>query len=524
MQDQCPPSDTSAVPVAEYVRMSTEHQQYSLQNQSEAIGRYAHDCNMRVVRTYVDSGKTGLTLHHREGLQKLIEDVESGHADFSAILVYDVSRWGRFQDVDESAYYEYRCKRAKIAVHYCVEMFKNDGSLSSSLLKTIKRTMAGEYSRELSAKVFAGKARLIEKGFRQGGSAGYGLRRLLIDEKGNPKTILRRGQRKSIFTDRVILIPGPAEEIGVVRDIYRLCTQELLSSATIAQKLNELGLPTEFGGPWTRHIVHEILTNLKYIGTNVTNRHSCKLRGRDVRNPPEMWVRRENAFAPLISVEMFQKAQDVAAQRSKRYTDEELLDALRLLQQRTGGISVSLLKGSSDMPGSAIYQTRFGGFVEAYRRIGYKHPEVFWSTELGKQLRSRHREFAKMLIEELRSTGAGVELGPRPGLVTVNGEFTILFTLARCQTDDLRTRWKLRLNSRLKPDITVVGRMAPGNECILDYYFVPGTDKWESCLTIEPDNGFVVDAYRFTDLSILKNLARRTNVSSPEKATVKEHL
>mgnify|MGYP006201013309 CR=1 FL=1 len=39
-----------------------------------------------------------------------------------------------------------------------------------------KRAMAGEYSRELSAKVFAGQCRLIELGFRQGGPAGYGLR------------------------------------------------------------------------------------------------------------------------------------------------------------------------------------------------------------------------------------------------------------------------------------------------------------------------------------------------------------
>jgi DNA invertase Pin-like site-specific DNA recombinase len=93
------------------------------------------------------------------------------------VLVYDVSRWGRFQDVDESAYYEYICKRANVSIHYCAEQFENDGSLSSSLLKTIKRTMAGEYSRELSVKVFAGQCRLIERGFRQGGPAGYGLRR-----------------------------------------------------------------------------------------------------------------------------------------------------------------------------------------------------------------------------------------------------------------------------------------------------------------------------------------------------------
>ena len=50
-------------------------------------------------------------------------DVESGRADFTDILVYDVSRWGRSQDADESAYYEYIGKRANIRVHYCAAAF-----------------------------------------------------------------------------------------------------------------------------------------------------------------------------------------------------------------------------------------------------------------------------------------------------------------------------------------------------------------------------------------------------------------
>lgn len=46
--------------------------------------------------------------------------------------------------------------------------------MSSSVLKTLKRSMAAGYSRELSVKVFSGQCRLIELGFRQGGPAGYG--------------------------------------------------------------------------------------------------------------------------------------------------------------------------------------------------------------------------------------------------------------------------------------------------------------------------------------------------------------
>ncbi|AEI75374.1 hypothetical protein CNE_1c00040 [Cupriavidus necator N-1] len=120
---------------------------------------------------------SGLRIDGRQALQNLIHDVESGAADFQVILVYDVSRWGRFQDADESAYYEYICRRAGFQVAYCAEQFENDGSTVSTIVKGVKRAMAGEYSRELSSKVFAGQCRLIEMGFRQGGPAGYGLQR-----------------------------------------------------------------------------------------------------------------------------------------------------------------------------------------------------------------------------------------------------------------------------------------------------------------------------------------------------------
>jgi hypothetical protein len=82
----------------------------------------------------------------------------------------------------------------------------NSSTTMAALVKTLKRTMAAEYSRELSAKVLAGQCRLTELGLRQGGTAGYGFRRLLIDRDGNRKCVLRRGEQKSILTDRVILL------------------------------------------------------------------------------------------------------------------------------------------------------------------------------------------------------------------------------------------------------------------------------------------------------------------------------
>ena len=242
----------SASPAAAYVRMSTDHQKYSTENQLDTIRRYADQRGFEITRVFEDSGRSGLRIYGRDGLQDLIREVQSGSVHFRAILVYDVSRWGRFQDADEGAYYEHLCSRAGIRVHYCGEQFDNDGTVGSVLLKSVKRVMAGEYSRELSVKVFAGQCRLVENGFRQGGPAGYGLRRFLIDESRNPKGELERGDRKSLQTDRVVLAPGPSDEIEHVRRIYAMLVEEGKSERDIASSLNQQGVLSDFNRPWTR--------------------------------------------------------------------------------------------------------------------------------------------------------------------------------------------------------------------------------------------------------------------------------
>ena len=248
----------------------------------DVIREYATRRNMEIVMVYSDEGKSGLSIQGRASLAGMIADVESKRTNFSCILVYDVSRWGRFQDADESAYYEYLCKRAGIAVHYCAEQFENDGSNISSIFKSVKRGMAGEYSRELSAKVFRGACRLIQLGFKQGGTAGFGLRRMLVDHTGQKKGLLKMGEHKSIQTDRVILVPGPEEEVETVRWMYNAFVNEEKSEGEIMKLLNERGILTDFQRPWTRGTVHEVLTNEKYLGHNVYHRTSCKLKQKHV--------------------------------------------------------------------------------------------------------------------------------------------------------------------------------------------------------------------------------------------------
>jgi DNA invertase Pin-like site-specific DNA recombinase len=492
--------------------MSTDHQQYSTENQAEIINQYAHRHGMQVVREYADLGKSGLTLQHRDGLRQLLQDVESGAADFSTVLVYDVSRWGRFQDADESAFYEYRCKRARIDVHYCAELFANDGSIPSTLLKAIKRAMAGEYSRELSAKVFAGKSRLIELGFRQGGTAGLGLRRLLLDQHGTPKGLLGLGDRKNLFTDRVILVPGPEEEIRVVNEIYQGFLTRGESFQAIARGLNEQSVPNEFGRPWSRSMVKDILSNPKYIGTNVSNRNSCKLGKKQIRNPSEMWVRREGAFQAIVDAETFRKAQETIVARRQRSTDGEILERLKGLLERAGTLSGDLIDESTEMPSRGMYIGRFGSLFGAYRRIGYVPPDNFDYLGINKELFILQAASMDALVADLNSAGATVSRQPSTDVLTVNDEFTVGFVLVRCRhTKHRGQRWFFRFTGD-PPDITIAARMAPDNKSILDYYIFPRGLGFAGQLDVGASNSIVVDVHRFDDISFVMNLARRVKV------------
>ena len=507
------PNDRPPVRAAQYVRMSTDHQQYSTENQAEVIAEYARTHHIEIVRTYADEGKSGLRLEGRDQLQRLIADVESGTADFQVVLVYDVSRWGRFQDADESAYYEYICKRAGIAVHYCAEQFANDGSPVSTIVKGVKRAMAGEYSRELSVKVFAGQCRLIELGFRQGGAAGYGLRRMRVDERGEPQDILARGQQKSLQTDRVILVPGPDDEIAVVNRIYRLFVEDGLAEMQIAAVLNGEGIPTDLGRPWTRGTVHQVLTNEKYIGNNVYNRVSFKLKQRRVTNPPPMWVRADRAFEAVVEPRLFYAAEGIIRERSRRYSDADMLQHLQRLYQQHGWLSAIIIDEAEGGPGSGAYRCRFGSLLRAYTLVGYTPDRDFRYIEINRRIRELHPHIVAEVVAAMQRLGGTIRRDPKTDLLTVNDEFTVSLVIARCLTTMAgHSRWAIRLDTGLHPDLTVAVRMAEGNHDILDYYLLPAIDITADKLRLAHDNGIGLDAYRFASLDYLFGMAERVHL------------
>jgi len=506
-------STDAPLKAAEYVRMSTEHQQYSTENQGDKIREYATKRGLEIVRTYADEGKSGLRIDGRQGLQRLIRDVETGAADFKVILVYDVSRWGRFQDADESAYYEYICRRAGIQVAYCAEQFENDGSPVSTIVKGVKRAMAGEYSRELSAKVFAGQCRLIELGYRQGGPAGYGLRRVLIDQSGSMKGELARGEHKSLQTDRVILVPGAEEEVRIVNQIYSWFIEEGLSECDIAGRLNGMNVRTNLDRQWTRGTVREVLTNEKYIGNNVYNRVSFKLKKLRIVNPPEMWIKKEHAFEAIVAPDVFYTAQGILRARSRRYTNEELIERLRSLYQKRGFLSGLVIDETDDMPGACVYIHRFGSLIRAYQIVGFTPARDYRFLEVNRYIRSLHPQIVAETEKQIVDLGGSVIRDAATDLLDVNHEFSVSIVLARCQSlESGRNRWKVRFDTSLTPDITVAVRLDEANQAALDYYLLPRLDFSQSGVSLAEQNAIEFESYKFDNLDYLYGMAERARL------------
>jgi DNA invertase Pin-like site-specific DNA recombinase len=434
---------TKLIPAAQYVRMSTDDQQFSIANQEAAISQYAKRNGFTIVQTYADPGRTGVVIKVRPGLRRLLEDVVSGRTTYKAILVYDISRWGRFQDIDEAGHYEFLCKRAGIPVHYCAEMFPNDGTMSSSILKALKRTMAGEYSRELGVKVFEGKKRIVLAGFRVGGAAGCGFRRLMVSKAGIPKQLLEKGEYKNLHDDRIILVPGPKWEIQIVRLIYRMALNKGMGPTLIARTLNCQRRLRPDGRPWTHTHIQRLLRNPKYAGLNMWGRTTQRMHAGRLKVEPQNWLVSPVRFHGIVSAKRYEEVQRWLATRFLPKTDEQLLEPLRSILKRRGTICSKLMYEAGLDPNR--YRRRFGSITKTYLRLGWRaNATVIRRAELhSKALKLKRGLFSE--LQALRPNEVSDANKYRSSFL-LNGRRVLVYMAQFRRTDHTgKPRWLLKL-------------------------------------------------------------------------------
>jgi DNA invertase Pin-like site-specific DNA recombinase len=501
---------------AQYVRMSTEHQQYSPENQKSAIAAYAVDHDIDIVDTYEDDGRSGVTLHNRPALVKLLKDVLGQARSFDAVLVYDISRWGRFQDVDESAHHEYLCRQAGVKVIYCAEPFANDGSPASNIIKSIKRAMAGEFSRELSEKVFQGQSRHVERGFWQGSMPGYGLRRMLVDASRQPKGCLRFAEQKSIQTDHIVLVPGPPNEVALVRQIFSWYLRDKLGVGKIAARLNTFGICNASGRPWTDSAIYGLLKNEKYIGNMLWNRSSKKLHGQFVRNPSARWVRADGAFEPIVDSETFAAAQARLTRNRLKVDASKALASISRLLHESGRLSLKDIGERLDIPGKSRVRRLIPSLADLYRQVGYC--PAFDMTYVDQRIAAKRimTEHLSELISKLEAAGHVVEHDSIFSMLCVDHALRLKVTVTLGHKEINCIPYAVATRPRRHPaDLILVGYFPRPRLVLQCFYLLPETllgDNEETMLSPSRIPG--VEAFRTTDLSVLLTLCARATIEA----------
>lgn len=355
--------------VAYYRHSAQDRQENSISIQQDQVRTWAQSNGGEIIHEFLDPGKSGLTAEGRPSFQDMMENWVKKRDDFQYILCLDVSRWGRFQDIDLSAQYSAECRKyGKEVIYTTLGMPREDDPLYPVYVQ-FERFRAAQYSRELSDKVFRGCVKIAQQGYWAGGKPRYGFRRLLLNESRQPVQILQPGERKGIQNQRVTLALGDEREVAVVRRIFREFTDEGRHEQAIADGLNRDGIPSPGGRTWDGTKVRDILIDERYTGTMIYNRTTQKLKTPSRPNPREKWIRTPESFERIIEPAVFARTQHIFAERARLYTPAGMLEKLETLLQLHGILRPSLVRAAPDMPSPSTYVKHFGSMDAAFQQL-----------------------------------------------------------------------------------------------------------------------------------------------------------
>jgi len=492
-----------------YYRHSAEgRQENSIEIQREAVHHFAETYGFEIVEEFEDAGKSGLNAEGRTGFRSLFERVKPG--DVGYVICYDITRWGRFQNIDHSAAYEAKCAEYGVKVIYVVhgDVSKNEGDNDSFLdiQKALERKMAGKYSRELSQKVFAGAVKVSQQGNRAGGPAPYGTVRIEVDEQRTIIGYMRPKQHKSYPNHRVRLAPDDKDDTaitcshaGTIRHIFELFIAHNYSENQIVATLNDQNIPAPVGGKWTRESVRRILQNEQYAGSVVYNKTSSKLKTKRVRNPREQWIIIPGSYEPVVERDTFEAAQTKFNLRDKRMSREEILERIRSAFEKFKSLSYSLVKSLPDMPTRNEIIKEFGSLPEAFQSL---YPEVIQET----------RDNVRMVLESKANDVIEYE-----DFLVINRMFTVKIEPALPFPRGYGYQWYFRIDQRPNVDITlgIPLRDTKGSH-ILGYFPFLHVLADEPLICIADSSSFKIGLYGYSDLRFIFDIIHWTNTNNKE--------
>lgn len=316
MQDSC------GYVIALYIRLSQEDRDLSgrpdkkesnsVTNQRELLRNFIRSHGEFAGCTVIekcDDGYSGVKFDNRPAFMELMELAKAGR--INCIIVKDFSRFGR-DYVELGDYLEQYFPFLGIRFISVNDGYdsKNFEGTTGGLDVAFKNMIYDFYSREFSKKQKIAWRRMAEKGEYNAAFTMYGYRR----------------DRSSVHRLAI------HEETGeTVREIFSLAASGM-SPLKIAQLLNEKGIPSPsevqnmngsrqqwgiYGAEchWSAEKIRRMIRDERYTGTMVSLKTSSfTVGGKRIRTAPSEWVRVENTHEPLVSYELYLKANSVIKQ------------------------------------------------------------------------------------------------------------------------------------------------------------------------------------------------------------------
>lgn len=477
--------------VAYYRHSARDRQENSVAIQQELVQKWAKDNGVEIIHEFADRGKSGLTAEGRDAFNDMMDNWVKQRKDFDFVLCLDVSRWGRFQDIDLSATYSAECKKhGKQVIYTTLGMPRPDDPLYPVYVQ-FERFRAAQYSKELSVKVFHGCIKIAQQGYWAGGKAPYGFDRLLLDERRNRLHVLAHGQKKGIQNQRVTLTLGPQDQVATVRRIFDDFIDAGHTMQEIADRLNNNGSRSALGGLWNIGKVRRILTNIMYAGTLVYNKTTSKLKTPTRRNPVDQWVRTAGAIDPLVDQAIFDRAQAILAQAALRYTPETMLQHLQRLHREHGILRSSLLATDKMSPSPSTYVSHFRSLDAAYQQL--------FRTAVD-EVRTQVEGMLRKVVEQVDSYD---------DFLVINGKFTVLIQPSVPIPHGYSEYWYFRPDCREVVDITLgVPVSSSKGPQILGYVALPRLLMRDNGIRVFGSSESRLDMYGHTGLEFIFTLAR----------------
>ncbi len=349
-----------------YLRRSTDKQQQSIDDQRVAIEEYAEREGYEIVQTYTDDAISGADTNARKAFLEMVDAARAPERDWNYVLCFDVSRFSR-SEADEAGYYRHVLSQAGVEVIYVAEGFRGDDT--DDLVRATKQWLANRYVKDLSKVTIRGLVSRAEKG-RWTGRPPYAYDLLYYDRADQPLHVVRylaggdreirtsdgntvtrvipRGDPLPSGNDRAQLVPGDPHRVEIVQRIFEMYVHEQLGLASIAARLNAERVPSpgrprkdgKSAGRWSPITIRDLIANPAYRGAVVWNRRSFAKfhkvadghavsrpkhrRKKTDANDPKDWITSESQHAPLVSPELWKRAQREREARAGTTTADQL--------------------------------------------------------------------------------------------------------------------------------------------------------------------------------------------------------